>query len=201
MGIKKKRQIVLGIDPSIRSTGICIVGEKGKILFWENIYYRDRKVNVYQLINSVNKESPKELEVLKEEFRGHIVAKRILELIKKYNVTQIAMEDYAFAVSDGKTFNIGEFVGMIKYQLAANNHNYELVSPTSLKLYTTGNGNAGKEMMLANIMLKYSHNFQSDDVNDAFALAIMKYELGDKLSSFITKKGMAEFKKVLSKVS
>ena len=60
----------------------------------------------------------------------------------------VFMEGYAYNAR-GKTFEIGENTGLLKHMLWKNDIRFSIISPTELKRFATGKGNAKKEDMLA----------------------------------------------------
>tara|TARA_Y100000310_G_C20457454_1_gene703730 strand:+ start:233 stop:802 length:570 start_codon:yes stop_codon:yes gene_type:complete len=59
---------------------------------------------------------------------------------------QIAIEGYSMG-SKGKTFNIAENTGILKYKIHNLGIPLEVVPPTTIKKFATGKGNADKEKM------------------------------------------------------
>lgn len=85
----------------------------------------------------------------KKDFKHRYNAtKWMLEKIKDFvsPANYIAIEDYAFGAS-GNNFDIGEFIGQIKYMVFANDIPMRLYDPNSIKKFATGKGNADKISM------------------------------------------------------
>ena len=59
---------------------------------------------------------------------------------------QIAIEDYAYNAT-GRVFNIAENTGVLKYKLFQMGIPLESLSPSKVKKFATGKGNASKELM------------------------------------------------------
>jgi Holliday junction resolvasome RuvABC endonuclease subunit len=59
----------------------------------------------------------------------------------------VAFEDYAYAAK-GKVFNIAETTAIMKLWLIENGKKLRRYDPNSIKMFATGNGNAGKELMI-----------------------------------------------------
>ena len=74
-----------------------------------------------------------------------------MDVIKSYDVSAVILEDYAYAAT-GRVFNIGENTGILKYRLLHKDIPFYEVTPTVIKKYDTGKGNAKKEMMLSNFI-------------------------------------------------
>ena len=69
-----------------------------------------------------------------------------LSVLKKFKVTEVCLEDYAFAAK-GRVFHIAENGGLLKWKMWKNNIKYHSVPPTTVKKFYTGKGNAGKDSM------------------------------------------------------
>lgn len=79
-----------------------------------------------------------------QEHRFHQIAEWSMKIVKPDDV--IMIEDYAFA-SKGRVFHIAENCGLLKHKLWAAGYRYETVTPSTLKKFATGKGNADKCMM------------------------------------------------------
>lgn len=66
-----------------------------------------------------------------------------LSIIEENRVDYVMLEDYSFA-STGRTFQIGENFGLLKYKLRCSKIPFKTVPPTVLKKFATGKGNAKK---------------------------------------------------------
>lgn len=62
------------------------------------------------------------------------------------SVKTVAIEDYAFSAT-GRVFHIGEHTGILKYLLEKSSISFVPVSPTAVKKFATGKGNADKQKM------------------------------------------------------
>lgn len=78
--------------------------------------------------------------------RGKIILGEVTKYIDLSTVDYVAIEDYAFA-STGHTFDIAEVIGSIKDVIYEMNIPYKKISPSSIKLFATGKGNADKLFM------------------------------------------------------
>ena len=69
-----------------------------------------------------------------------------MEVMSDWNIDLCMLEDYSFA-STGRTFQIGEHFGLLKYKMRRGIIPFETVPPTVLKKFATGKGNAKKELL------------------------------------------------------
>lgn len=73
-------------------------------------------------------------------------AELITRFCRHHNVMDAVIEDYAMGAR-GRIFNIGENGGVLKYKLFKNRITFNCISPTSIKKFATGKGNAKKDQM------------------------------------------------------
>ena len=107
---------------------------------------------------------------------------RLDDLIKKIKVvlpdsksTLVFMEGAAYAATFN-VFMLGELSGALKMFLYQNGYDYEIIQPTTLKKFATGNGKATKKMIQESVQERWDFKSGNDDINDAFVLARMAYE-------------------------
>lgn len=78
--------------------------------------------------------------------RWDVISKWVMDCIYDWQVDLCVLEDYSFS-STGRTFQIGENFGLLKYKLRRSIIPFMTVPPTVLKKFATGKGNANKERM------------------------------------------------------
>lgn len=78
--------------------------------------------------------------------RWDVISKWVMDCIYDWQVDLCVLEDYSFS-STGRTFQIGENFGLLKYKLRRSMIPFMTVPPTVLKKFATGKGNANKERM------------------------------------------------------
>jgi len=78
--------------------------------------------------------------------RFDMISDWAIDVLKQNDVTTVMLEDYSFG-STGRTFQIGENTGLLKYKIKSSKITYETVPPTVLKKFATGKGNAKKELL------------------------------------------------------
>ena len=210
-----KSENIMGLDLSLRGTGICVLNPEGKVIHSEVIKYKKRsikKIPSHQLLFIVNREVPKTfIEIndsnnqIDEMKRLIVIQQRIKKVIDMYNISKVCLEGYSMA-SKGLVFDIGELGGLVKVMLYSLNIHVNntlfIVSPPSLKMYTSGKGNAGKFEMIDAVNKLYKMEFKPEEDNqaDACALANLLFTLGPKMTRFYsTKEGSTKFKKDILK--
>jgi hypothetical protein len=67
---------------------------------------------------------------------------------KVLGCNQVGLEGYAYGASGRAIFQIAENCGLLKYKLYQQGKPIEVISPTAVKKFATGKGNASKEMMV-----------------------------------------------------
>lgn len=115
----------------------------------------------------------------------------VMDVIRDWNIDLLLLEDYSYA-STGRTFQIGEHFGLLKYKLKKSIIPFETVPPTVLKKFATGKGNASKEMMEQSFLGETGWDIRgtlgqtdkqwnpSSDIIDSYYLAEWgKYERND----------------------
>lgn len=140
--------IIIGIDPSLTSTGICAMTELGELL-------------LTQAINSDYK-GMKRLFDIKQQ---------IATLLMSYprSIPKVFIEGYSFGSMNGREA-LGELGGMIRLMLYEDGIEYVDVAPTSLKKYATGKGVGDKVAMAIGVIKEWGKDFPTTDQTDAYAL-------------------------------
>ena len=178
--------IVAGIDYSLTSPAICVhEGEKWNV---ENCTF-------YYLIDSVKKL------VVNDQFKGMLyptyktdterydnLSKWSSVIVTRRNVGYCFIEGYAFNAV-GRVFQIAENTGLLKYNLWKNGVEYDVFAPPSVKKYSTGKGNAKKELMYECFLEETGLNIRDElgitsdkqwnplsDIVDSYYIAKMGYE-------------------------
>jgi len=142
--------IILGIDPSLTSTGICVMSEHGNILSTKAITSYFTGV--------------KRLKDFKEQIID--ICQYVAGLKEK---TSVFIEGYSFGSIGRKEF-IAELGGIIRLTLYEQELEFVDVPPTVLKKYITGKGNADKVAVGVAVMKQYGEGFDTTDQTDAFVL-------------------------------
>lgn len=168
--------IIAGIDPSLQKTGVIIMDSKGQVLGEELI--KTKLMGIERLV---------------------FIKNSILTLLKKHNVTIVAIESYSFGSRGRATFSLGELGGVLRVALMENKYNYFDVSPSSLKSFIAENGSADKVMMREAVKKKYKLDISEDNICDAYSLSRMCLALGDSMPRFCAAGGSDLLKKLRTK--
>ena len=151
---------VLGIDPSLTSTGLVIV-ENGQVK-------RSKAVKTNSSQTWIE--------------RIRIIETNITKFSEISDV--IYMENYAYGSRFGRE-TAGELGGVIKRCLYLLGKKPVLISPTKVKKFATGQGNTPpcpdseakstwtKKWVMKNVKEKYGYEFDTDDETDAFVIALI----------------------------
>jgi len=136
----------VGLDLSTK-TGLVILDESGNVLTEKEI-------------TSKVKQDPQRMIDLTEQVLSHL---------EKDDV--IAIEGFSYG-SRGKgiAFQFG-YGYSVQIALYTNDFNYLIVTPSQVKKFATGKGNASKDNMILPIYKKWGYEHESDNVRDAFVLA------------------------------
>lgn len=176
-----KPRSVAGIDPSLGSAAVAI----GK--------------SIDEVKLAVFKAGPPDMQVLPRICRWDSHAQSIATYAYKLKPELILLEGYSFGSKGRATLDLAEFGGLLRHKLMFDSHlpNCRLieVSPSSLKKYITGNGNAKKPQVTAVIARDYKVIYDTDDEYDAYALWLMARAVLDE--SFIRNKNQEKIIKDL----
>jgi Holliday junction resolvasome RuvABC endonuclease subunit len=122
-----------------------------------------------------------------------------LEVMYDWDIDICVLEDYSFA-STGRTFQIGEHFGLLKYKMKRSIIPFKTVPPTVLKKFATGKGNAKKELLNDQFILETEWDVKkalqqtdkqwnpSSDIIDSYYLAEWgkQYEMDRKSKTDIS---------------
>lgn len=179
---------VIGIDPSMNSTGICI-NKDGKYIY-KLIATKPTKKMLKEVegIDSVEivtvHKLPNERGVVGEINKSKNI-NYILEYIRKlldiYRPDYVVIEAPAFNAV-GRVSDLSGLNHAIRLECIVRNIPVWPLSPTAVKMQTVGNGQATKEMMIQTwlkIFPEYTKlaSMKVDDLADAWALCVFPVEI------------------------
>jgi crossover junction endodeoxyribonuclease RuvC len=161
----------VGIDPSTK-TGLVIIENKQVVFAKE--------------ITSKSKEDPHRFIDIATQIREHITESDI-----------ICIEGFSYG-SKGKGVSTQYGIGWeIRSELIRHGFSFYDVAPSSVKKFATGKGNTKKDEMVLPIYKKWGFESNSDNIRDAFVLAMFGKGLRDsaKLTDY-QKDSLKKMKKV-----
>ena len=135
----------LGVDYSMPSPCICLHDK------YEYSFHYLTKTKKYEGYWEIDGGNVKITGHLMPKFDDDIdrwdsISGWVMRTIEDWTVDYAFLEDYSFG-STGRTFQIGENFGLLKYKLRLGIIPWLTVPPTVLKKFATGKGNAKKEDM------------------------------------------------------
>ena len=142
--------IIIGIDPSLTSTGICVMdGETGEI--GETIAIQP------------NNTGPERLASFRQE---------ITNLIAMRSNMHAFIEGYAFGANNQREA-LGELGGILRLALYDAGIPIVVIPPTILKKFATGRGTADKVAMAVQLMKEFGISYPTTDQTDAHWLCCL----------------------------
>ena len=143
---------ICGIDPSLTSTGICLGTEPD---VWAITCKGSKKLGDT---------------VLDRVKRYEKLIADILGVIQQINPGLILIEEYAYSKNMGGQMYLGEFGGILRWNLIDVTPHVVEVTASCLKKFATGKGNAPKDVVMAHLAKNYGQVFANNDEADSFAL-------------------------------
>ena len=135
---------IAGIDYSLTSPSLCV--HEGKNWSYNNctFYYltANKKLEIYN--KNIKGELHKEYDTPSQRYDN--IASWLIKNLNNRDVTNVYLEGYAYA-STGLVFQIAENTGILKDRLWKMKVMTTVVPPTVIKKFSTGKGNANKELI------------------------------------------------------
>lgn len=147
---------ILGIDPSLKSTGYGIIE-----------YHQDK----YEVIaHGIIKPAPNQ----RLEHQLHEIKNRIEELIETFQPTEAAIENLFYARNIKTAITLGQVRGVVLVAVAASNCHLFEYSPLEIKKAVTGYGQADKYQVqqMIRTLLNLEEEKLETDASDALATAL-----------------------------
>lgn len=162
-------KLFVGLDISFSGTGIVIIDDNKKIVFQKEISTKKHDNDKYDTENRIFKITNEALEILQNY---------------KEKIKLICIEDISFgSIGQGSAQLIG-LNYFIRLNLIQNNFlSYHMVEPKKLKKFVTGTGNAKKQLMLKEVYKKWGADFNSDNLADAFGLAMFALHISKDITN------------------
>lgn len=105
--------------------------------------------------------------------RLQLIAKQVEETLRVWDPDLVLVEGYAYCKNISAFVVLVELGTVIRQVLYNRQVDWVTVPPSTLKQWTTGKGNASKEMMAVSVKQRWHYTSNSHDIIDAFALAQM----------------------------
>ena len=158
---------VIGIDPSLTNTAVCVLDERGNVV-GQKRFASKPAYGLRARIERFNK--------LAEEVCEYACTHAINHLGWSY----VCIEGYAYSRNEVGQADQHEFGGLLRSMLLAKIMSLQPieVGPTSLKKFVVGKGNAKKSQMMLAVYKRWGVECATDDDADAYGLARMALCLG-----------------------
>ena len=176
---------VIGIDPSINSTGVCVHFDDDTYIYYiisskmtkkmEKFNHPKVKFRAYEKDNYTDLEYSE-----KETIKSHNFARlldQIQLIIDKHNPSHVIMEGISYgSVSGSSLADLAGLNYIIRLLLIQNGIRFTIVSQTSLKKFVCANGQAEKDVIIESWKrmdknINDIKDIKIDDLADAFFLS------------------------------
>ena len=204
---------VLGVDASLNKTGLVELTDGVMTNYW----FMTNDKSIYKKIGAEHAlfygVDDKDVDRQKAAILRLVAVERLFStFLASHTYDFIGMEDYALGMSRG-AHQLGELGGLFRMLLYKNGVPFRLHDPNTIKMFTTDNGSADKDLMKEAIKVAYNvvFNFDkltdkqnadvSEDLADAFAIAQLtwtEYRLrkGEVALSSFSEKQIQAFNRV-----
>lgn len=154
--------IVCGIDPSLTCTAVVTLGSGDGD-------DRPTLLDVHRIITKpASFTSPMaRLVSMLGELRDALEQRPVL----------VVLEGYAFSRNMAGQHSISEWGGLLRLEMYREHIPYRECSPSSLKKYVCGKGNADKSLMLREVHKRWLFDAADDNEADAYALARLAWDV------------------------
>ena len=145
---QKKQQTIVGIDYSLNSPAICIVGDNFNFNNCSFHFLTSKKKHIGQFGKNIFGYEHKEYNTPIERFSN--ISTWALDTIHKHKseTAKVFIEGYSFGSKGQAVFQIAENCGILKYRLQMSpSILYDTVVPSVVKKFASGKGNADKQLM------------------------------------------------------
>jgi len=140
----------VGIDLSLTGTGIVCIDGNSKVVSSKLIQTKPTKNKMKRLL---------------------FIRNSIINFLTDLPITEIVLEGFSYGSKGAAVYDLGMLGGIIRLDLFEKSFPYYVdYSPTFVKKFIAGKGNAKKDLMIKEV---FKLGFDTDDSNlaDAFALA------------------------------
>jgi crossover junction endodeoxyribonuclease RuvC len=147
-------RLAVGIDQSVRHTGICALAENGSLV-------------LLTLVEPVG---------LEEGARLAYIESAVQEALGAGEVEAVVMEGYSYN-SVNKKFLLGEVGATVKLAVFKSGAALYIAAPKQLKKFVTGKGSSDKEDIMSAVYARWHVKIDNDNLADAYGLARIAHEI------------------------
>ena len=149
---------IVGIDYSLTSPCLCVCKGNFAYAHCKFHYLTDQK-------SKMGSVTPKILghqypSFNNDEERYDKISQWAYDIISELSSPIVCIEGYAFNAT-GQVFNIAENCGLLKHKLFKNGIPFNMITPTVVKKFATGRGNASKQDMYDSFLVETDHDILS----------------------------------------
>jgi crossover junction endodeoxyribonuclease RuvC len=161
----------IGIDPSLRNTGVCVFQEAGEVVF-SSVFATKKAKRISKQKETVAEALVGRLKDLVKIFNLSRV------LFDKYQPTVVAIEGYSYGSKIALPLQ-GEVMTAIMFgtRSLSSQSLIVIVPPTSVKKFLSSKGTAKKELMLKEVYRQYGFDTDDNNIADAFVLGKMAWHI------------------------
>jgi len=147
---------VIGIDQSVRHTGVCVLATDGTL-------------KLLALIEPRQTDAGERLVATRDA---------LMAILREHAPAYAVMEGYSYN-SVNKKFLLGEVGAVVKMAVFDANATLYEAAPKQLKKFVTGKGSADKEKMKLAVKQCYHVELEDDNLADAYGLARIAVEIAN----------------------
>lgn len=162
--MKRVVRAVLGLDLSVRRSGIVVVPEGWRLGSWEDLRVATAGEDLEQFATPMERARRR---------RG--IAEEVVLFARTHGVSHVFVEEYAFGAQQNRAHELAELGGVVKdYLLGMNLAAHPVVASSARKLLFGTVSRMPKSQLKKYLMARWAEMgapFQGDDEGDAFAVA------------------------------
>jgi Holliday junction resolvasome RuvABC endonuclease subunit len=181
--------MIIGVDPSINCTGVCVWDEsKNTHIYYMVTSKMTKKMKEFNHISlnilPYDKVDTKNMEYSDKEsakFNNiYEIVQRVESVVRVANPTRVIMEGVSYgSMGSAALVDLCFLNSALRMMLRQNNIPFEIVSPTSLKKFACSNGQAEKDVIIdawkrLDPQISNINTIKVDDLADSYFLAHYK---------------------------
>ena len=178
---------IIGIDPSINSTGVCI-NKDGNYTYYIITSYMTKKMKAFSHPNihflpydkqAPSSDSDSSTKEYTKTINIYTICNHLSNILEQYKPDKVNIEGVSYgSVGSAALVDLSGLNFTIRHICLAKGIDFQVISPTSNKKSFTGNGQADKSVMidswkrLDSNITNIDSSIKIDDLADAFALSV-----------------------------